>query len=97
MLTAYQRVEGGRVVERVKTIDGSNEDTRIGCMVMDKEGGWQLDGTPVEPEPAAPPESPAPTKDPAATEEKPPAEPTSAKDAPAKPKPKAAQRAESEE
>jgi hypothetical protein len=74
-MPAYEHVVNGVVTERVTTVDGSPEDTRIGVAALDRvpgADGWRLAGT-VDPEPdtdsGKPTDSP---KDPPAEEQKPP-------------------------
>jgi len=53
----YEKVVAGQVVERVTTIDGDDEDTRLGCLALDREpgaDGWRLAGH-VDPDPTPPP------------------------------------------
>lgn len=57
-MAVYERLEGGEVVERVTTVDGSHEDTRIGVAALEGDGGWRAAGQPVPP-PAASAASPA--------------------------------------
>ncbi|GAA1455455.1 hypothetical protein [Nocardiopsis tropica] len=60
----YERREGGRAVERVRTVPGSFEDTRLGLLHQDREehkraDGWHLvDETPAPGPAAAPTEKP---------------------------------------
>lgn len=65
----YEHVVDGEVTERVTTVDGSPEDTRIGCAAIDREpgaDGWRVEGT-VDPEP-----TPDPPADPPVEEKAPP-------------------------
>lgn len=48
-MPVYERLVDGEVVERVQTVEGSHEDTRLGVASLEKTGGWRLEGT----EPAA--------------------------------------------
>jgi hypothetical protein len=42
-MPVYERLNAaGDVVERVITSDGSHEDTRLGCLVLDGVGGWRV-------------------------------------------------------
>lgn len=42
----YERLVDGEVAERVQTVDGSHEDTRLGVAVLEHKGGWRLEGAP---------------------------------------------------
>jgi hypothetical protein len=44
-VTTYERVVDGEVVERVTPLDGSHEDTRIGCLVLEGGSDWRVEGT----------------------------------------------------
>lgn len=41
-MATYEYRRGGRTVERVRLVDGSLEDTRIGLAALDRQGpdGW---------------------------------------------------------
>lgn len=41
-MATYEYRRGGRTVERVRLVDGSLEDTRIGSAALDRQGpdGW---------------------------------------------------------
>ncbi len=46
-MTTYERVVGGRVVERVTPVLGDHEDTRLGCAALDRAAGadgWRVQG-----------------------------------------------------
>lgn len=45
-MPVYERVVDGEVAERVQTVDGSHEDTRLGVAVLEQKGGWRLEGAP---------------------------------------------------
>ena len=40
MPTYERREPGGKVLERVRVLDGSLEDTRLGLAVLDGTDGW---------------------------------------------------------
>lgn len=60
-MPTFERVEDGKVVERVITVHNSNEDNRLGVAAVDGEGGWRVvTDTPDKPaEPAAADSAPA--------------------------------------
>lgn len=66
-MTVYERVEGGRVVERVSTVENSMEDNRLGLAALDPASPWRLeDADQPDPEPAPQPEpDPEPAPEPA--------------------------------
>ncbi|GAB3437467.1 hypothetical protein [Actinophytocola sediminis] len=41
-MPTYERVQGGRVVERVQPLAGDYEDTRLGLLALEGEQGWRL-------------------------------------------------------
>lgn len=45
-MPVYERLVDGEVAERVQTVDGSHEDTRLGVAVLEQKGGWRLEGAP---------------------------------------------------
>lgn len=53
----YELRRGGRAVERVRTVTGRFEDTRLGLMVLERDrtgevDGWHLVDEPAESRPA---------------------------------------------
>jgi hypothetical protein len=55
-MSSYEHVVDGKVTERVTTVDGSDEDTRLGVAALDRApgaDGWRIEGT-VDPEPEQP-------------------------------------------
>lgn len=41
-MPTYERVESGRVIERVQPLAGDYEDTRLGLLALDGREGWRV-------------------------------------------------------
>jgi hypothetical protein len=40
-MATYEHVKSGKIVERVRTVDGSREDTRLAAAAKDGKSGWR--------------------------------------------------------
>lgn len=40
-MALYERTKGGKVVERVRTVDGRPEDQRLAAATRDGKSGWR--------------------------------------------------------